>query len=89
MTAHVILVIWQSLSIGTNCAITSSVWGVQVTDFITDNVTEVWIDFVYRGQRFSVNNQFGEYWFFVDKPRCSEEILEAVLGHCELVLVSA
>jgi hypothetical protein len=41
------------------------------------------------GQRFSVNNQFGEYWFFVDNPRCSEEILEAVLGHCELVLVSA
>ena len=63
--------------------------GVQVTDFITDNVTEVWIDFAYRGQRFSVNNQFGEYWFFVDNPRCSEEILEAVLGHCELVLVSA
>jgi hypothetical protein len=63
--------------------------GVQITDFITDNVTEVWIDFFYRGQQFSVNNQFGEYWFFVDNPRCKEEILEAVLGHCELVLVSA
>jgi len=63
--------------------------GVQITDFITDNVTQVWIDFVYRGQQFSVNNQFGEYWFFVDNPRCKEKILEAVLGHCELVLVSA
>jgi len=63
--------------------------GVGVTDFITDNVTEVWIDFGYRGYRFSVNNQFGSYWFFVDNPKCSEEILETVLGHCGLVLVSA
>jgi hypothetical protein len=61
--------------------------GAQVTDFITDNVTEVWIDFAYRGNRFSVNNQFGEYWFFVANPKCSEEILQAVLDHCELVLV--
>jgi len=48
----------------------------------------VWIDFTYRGHQFSINNQFGNYWFFVDNPQCSEEILEAVLGHCELALGS-
>jgi len=60
--------------------------GAKVTDFITDNVTEAWIDFSYCGHRFSVNDQFGEYWFFVDNPKCSDEILDAVLRHCGLVL---
>jgi len=62
--------------------------GAQITGFVTDNITEVWIDFTYRGHQFSINNQFGNYWFFVDNPQCSEEILEAVLGHCELALGS-
>ena len=60
--------------------------GAQVTAFITDHITEVWIDFTYRGHEFSINNQFGEYWFFVDNPKCADEILEAVLGHCASVL---
>jgi len=63
--------------------------GAQVTDFISDNVTEAWIDFTYRGHRFSINNQFGEYWFFVVDPQCSDEILQAVLVHCESVLGEA
>jgi hypothetical protein len=60
--------------------------GAKVTGFITDNITEAWIDFSYREHRFSVNDQFGEYWFFVENPNCPDEILEAVLRHCELVL---
>lgn len=60
--------------------------GARVTNFLTDNITEVWIDFAYRGHQFSINNQFGSYWFFVENPQCSDEILEAVLRHCELVL---
>jgi hypothetical protein len=60
--------------------------GAEVTAFITDNVTEAWIDFSYRGHCFSVNDQFGAYWFFVKDPSCPDEILEAVLAHCELVL---
>ena len=60
--------------------------GAQLTDFITDNITEAWIDFTYRGHQFSINNQFGQYWFFVDNAQCSEETLKAVLEHCELVL---
>jgi len=60
--------------------------GAKLTDFVTDNITEAWIDFSYGAHHFSVNDQFGEYWFFVDNPACSDEILEAVLYHCRLVL---
>jgi hypothetical protein len=60
--------------------------GAAITYFVTDNVTEAWIDFVYRGYQFSVNDQFGDYWFFVDDPECPDEILRAVLSHCKLLL---
>jgi hypothetical protein len=63
--------------------------GAEVTHFVTDNVTEAWIDFSYRGHRFSVNDQFGDYWFFVNDPTCPDEILEAVLSHCELTITKA
>lgn len=59
-----------------------------VTDFITDNITEAWIDFSYHGCRFSVNDQFGDYWFFVDDPNCPDEVLKSILSHCKLLLVS-
>jgi hypothetical protein len=62
--------------------------GAAITNFITDNITEAWIDFTYRGYRFSVNDQFGDYWFFVDNPQCPDNILEAVLSHCKLLLGS-
>ncbi len=37
--------------------------GATVTDFITDGVTEAWIDFEFVNYRFTVNNQFAEYCF--------------------------
>ena len=63
--------------------------GAVVTGFVTDEVTEAWIDFSYRGHEFSVNDQNGEYWFFVQDPECPDEILEAVLSHCKLLLGGA
>ena len=60
--------------------------GAEVIDFVTDNVTEAWMDFSYRGYRISVNDQFGDYWFFVDDPNCPNEVLESVLFHCKLLL---
>jgi hypothetical protein len=59
--------------------------GATVTNFLTDNVTEVWIDFSFRGHEFGINNQFGSYWFFVRDWSCPEEILEAVVTHCKLL----
>lgn len=57
--------------------------GAQITGFVTDQLFEVWIDFTYRGHRFSVNNPFDSYWFFVEDPQCPEEILIEVIAHCE------
>lgn len=62
--------------------------GVEITGFITDGVTEAWIDFYFSNCRFTVNNQFGEYWFFVNDPSCSPETLEQVTRHCTELLGS-
>lgn len=56
--------------------------GVHITGFVTDWVTEGWIDFSYKGFNFSANDQFGEYWLFVDDPACPDAILLSVLEHC-------
>lgn len=55
------------------------------TDFLTDHVTEMWLDFEYRGRSFSINNQFGDYWFFVNEPECPDEILLEVIRHFKLI----
>jgi hypothetical protein len=57
-----------------------------VTSFLTDGVTEAWIDFTFRGHSFTINDQFGDYWFFVDDPSCPDEILAEVVSHCERLL---
>ncbi len=61
--------------------------GAKLTGFVTDHVTEAWIDFTYLGHNFSVNDQNGEYWFFVGDPGCPDHILQAVLDHCKGLLI--
>ena len=55
--------------------------GVVLTGFVTDDVTEAWIDFTYQGHAFSINDQFGDYWFFVNDPACPDDVLNDVLSH--------
>ena len=55
--------------------------GARVTGFVTDHVTECWLDLRYRGHRFTLNTQFEELWLFVDDPGCPDEVLRAVAGH--------
>ena len=62
--------------------------GAKLTGFLCDNVTEAWIDFRYRGHSFTVNDQNGEYWFFVSDPTCPDEILLEVLDHFGQILRS-
>jgi len=62
--------------------------GVEVTDFLTDGVTEAWIDFAFSNHCFTANSQFGEYWFFVNDPSCPAEILNQVARHCVQLLGS-
>lgn len=62
--------------------------GAVETGFVTDRVTEAWIDFTYAGHEFSLNNQHGEWWCFVQDPAAPDEVLLAVLAHFEAVLWS-
>lgn len=57
--------------------------GATLTAFVCDGLTEAWIDFTFGGHAFSVNDQFGDYWFFVADPACPEALLRGVLEHCE------
>ena len=60
--------------------------GATETDWVSDGVTEMWLDFTFREHTFTVNSQFGEYWFFVENPACDDEILTAVVTHFESLL---
>jgi hypothetical protein len=59
--------------------------GAKVTNYLTDHVVEMWLDFSYQGHDFTVNNPLGSFWFFVRDPGCPDEILTAVGEHCRLI----
>jgi hypothetical protein len=63
-----------------------SLAGATLTRFLCDGVTEAWIDFAFDGESFTINDQSGEYWFFVQNPACAERTLRAVRGHWETLL---
>jgi hypothetical protein len=65
---------------------TEELEGARLTEFVTDGVTGMWLDFEFRGHEFSVTNQFGDYWFFVRDPECSEEILFEIIEHFRQLL---
>lgn len=56
--------------------------GVGLGEYVTDGVTEAWIEFTYRGYSFTVNIQLGEYWFFSSAPECPDDILAEIVPHC-------
>ncbi len=60
--------------------------GASVTGFVTDGITEAWIDVAFRGQALSVNDQSGEYWLFAEDPACPEDVLLAFAQHCAALL---
>ncbi len=60
--------------------------GAKQTAFVTDWTTEVWLDFEFHEYKFSINNQFGDYWFFVQSSKCPDKILLEVLKHFERFL---
>jgi hypothetical protein len=60
--------------------------GIIETGFATDDVTEAWVDFQFQGHHFTLNNQLGEWLFFVKDPACPDDVLLEVLRCCECVL---
>ena len=59
----------------------------EITGYTTDNISEMWLDFTFRGHSFSVNNQFGDFWFFVTDSECPDVILKNLIEHCESLFV--
>ena len=59
--------------------------GAEIGSFVY-SVSESWIDFALEGHTFSVNDQFGEYWFFVANPDTPDELLERVVSHAATLL---
>lgn len=55
--------------------------GIELDPLISDGVTEAWLDFRFQGQHFSVNDPFGEYWFFVRDRQCPNDVLQAIADH--------
>lgn len=60
--------------------------GAEITEFLVDGVVEMRLDFDFRGHKFSVKNQFGDYLFFVQNPNCPDEILLEVINHFRKLL---
>jgi hypothetical protein len=60
--------------------------GAELTGFLTDHVTECWIDFRYCGHEFSINDAPGDYWFFVKDPACPDVLLRSVAAHFSILL---
>lgn len=51
-----------------------------LTAFVSDEITgETWIDFGYKGWKFSIHNPYGEYWFFGENSECPEAILQSMI----------
>lgn len=63
--------------------------GAQLTEYLTDGITEAWIEFQFRDHSFTINDQFGEYWFFVRDPSCADHILLQVAEHFEALLTTS
>ncbi len=57
-----------------------TLWGAYPTAYIPA-LGESWIDFRYKKNKFSINNQYGDFWFFVKNPDCPKEILDEVACH--------
>jgi hypothetical protein len=61
--------------------------GATLTGFLSDHITEAWVDFTYHGYAFTINNQHGEYWFFSNDPNCPDAILQLVSNHFAKLLL--
>lgn len=60
--------------------------GAEITEFLTDGIVEMWLDFTFRGYKFSVNNKYDDYLFFVEDANCPEEILIEIINHFRKLL---
>ncbi len=57
--------------------------GVQIAGLVVERAPAPWMDFTYRGYRFTLRDAGPELWLSVADPQCSDLILYALAAHCE------
>jgi hypothetical protein len=57
--------------------------GVAVINFADAPVVGSWLDFDFRGHRFTINADSGEFVFFVADTDCPESVLAEITTHFE------
>lgn len=60
--------------------------GAEITEFEADGTFEMWLEFVFRENRFFISNKLGDYRFFVEDEECPEEILLEIAEHFRQLL---
>ena len=60
--------------------------GTEIKKFEMDGILEMWLEFTFRENTFFVNNRMGDYWFFVNDPKCPDEILIEIADHFRKLL---
>jgi len=55
---------------------------LEITGIVSDEVTETWVDFTYNTYEFSINDQYGNFWFFSENQNCPEKVLREIVTHC-------
>jgi hypothetical protein len=60
--------------------------GAFPTAYLPSPIEGSWIDFRYKGHRFSFNDQYGDFWFFVKDPSCPAPTLQRVAQHFSKLL---
>lgn len=63
--------------------------GLVVTGFLTDGVTEGWLDFNYFGKSFTIHDPLGEFHVFSQDGDCSPFILGELMKHFRKLQPSA
>lgn len=60
--------------------------GYQLNEFEVDGVVGLWIEFEWANNKFFVDNQPGDYRFYVEDPKCEEGILLEISNHLRSLL---
>ncbi len=64
----------------------NKLFGVEITRFEADGTVEMWVEFNFRDHIFFVDNRYGEYEFYVEDPKCPDEILLGLAEHFRQLL---
>lgn len=54
---------------------------LRLGEFLTDEVTEAWLDFTWFGQGFTIHGSMGEYRVFASEGDCPTLILTWLMEH--------